>query len=144
LNFTDLRQVSFGTRIAYCLIEGEVDAEQFCHGALVKNMMSYRLPRSSVSRPYANTDKRFWVYEKTRVTRAVRIIFFLWLAISIALILTAISPRGAIIELLRRLHQPRHWQTLTFPTQLWNPWSYGAQSLVYEVPLPDARRETAC
>src|SRR5882757_6518744 len=89
-------------------------------------MMSYRLPRSSVSRPYPNTDKRFWVYEKTRVTRAVRIIFFLWLVISIALILTTISQRGAIIELLRRLHQPRHWQILTFPTQLWDPWSYGA------------------
>jgi hypothetical protein len=70
--------------------------------------------------------------------------FFLWLVISIALILTAISERRAIIELLKTASSASTPTTLTFPAQHWNAWTYAAQSLACDLPFPDARRETAC
>jgi hypothetical protein len=84
------------------------------------------LTRNWTSTTYENRDKRFRANGKTEITRTLHIIFFLWLAVSVALILTAISQRRAIIDMLRTASTPA---TLTFLAQPWNPWAYGAQTL---------------
>jgi hypothetical protein len=91
--------------------------------------MSYRMTRTSTSTPFENADKRFRANGKTEIARTLHIVFFLWLVVSVALILTAISQRRAIIELLKRASAASAPATLTFPAQPWNPWTYGAQSL---------------
>ena len=102
------------------------------------------LRRSSTSTRYENRDKRFRTNEKTKITRTLHIIFFLWLVVSVALILTAISQRRAIIDLLRTASSASTPATLIFPVQPWSPWTYSAQSSACDLPSPDARRETAC
>jgi hypothetical protein len=87
------------------------------------------LTRSWTSTTYENRDKRFRANGKTEITRTLHIIFFLWLAVSVALILTAISQRRAIIDMLRTASAASTPATLTFLAQPWNPWAYGAQSL---------------
>jgi hypothetical protein len=111
---------------------------------LIEKIMSYRLMRSSTSTTYKNRDKRFRTNGKMKITRTLHIIFFLWLVVSVALILTAISQRRALIELLRTASSASTPATLTFPAEPWNPWTYGAQSLACDLPFPDARKETAC
>jgi len=102
------------------------------------------LRRSSTSTRYENRDKRFRTNEKTKITRTLHIIFFLWLVVSVALILTAISQRRAIIDLLRTASSASTPATLTFAAPSWNPWTYGAQGLACDLPSLDRRRETAC
>jgi hypothetical protein len=143
LNFTDLGQLSFGMRIAYPLSEEKHHAEQFCHGVLIATTMSC-LTRNSTSTTYENRDKRFRANGKTTIARTLHIIFVLWLVASVALILTAISQRRAIIELLKTASAPSTSAALTFPAQPSNPWTYGAQSLACDLPFPDTRREAAC
>jgi hypothetical protein len=129
--------------IAYPLPEEKHHAEEFCHGVLIETMMSYRLTRISAGTPYWNADKRVRANGKTKIARALRIVFFLWLVVSVALILTAISQRRAIIELLKASSASTP-PTLALPAQPWNLRTYGAQSLVCGLPFPHARRETAC
>jgi hypothetical protein len=100
--------------------------------------MLRRQTQGSTSKLDANADKPFCAYGKTKVTRILRIVFFLWLVVSIALILTAISQRPATIELLRTTSSASTLATLTFSAQAWNPWTYSAQSLVWGMPFPDA------
>jgi len=107
-------------------------------------MRSSCLTRGSTSKPLANSDKRICAHEHTKVNQTLHIVFFLWLVVSVALILTAISRRRAIIELLRTALTASTPATLTFPAEPWNPWTYGVQSLVCDLPFPNARRETAC
>jgi hypothetical protein len=123
-------------RIAYPLLEEKHHAEEFCHGVLIETTMSYRLTRISVSTPYENADKRFRANGKAKIARTLRIVFFLWLIVSVALILTAISQRRAIIELLKTASAASTPATLTFPARPWNPWTYGAQSLACDLPAP--------
>jgi len=121
-------------RIAYPLSEEKHHTEELCHGMLIKVTMSCRLTRSSTSTPYENADKRFRANGKTKIARTLHIVFFLWLVVSVALILTAISQRRAIIELLKTASAASTPATLTFPAQPWNPWTYGAQSLACDLP----------
>lgn len=109
-----------------------------------EDMRFSRLTRGSTNKPLANSDKRIYSHEKARVTRTLHIVFFLWLVVSIALILTAISRRRAIIELLRTASTASTPATLTLPTEPWNSRTYGVQGLVRDLPFLDARRETAC
>jgi hypothetical protein len=81
----------------------------------MKKMMSRRPTQGSTSKPDANTDKPFRAYGKIKVMRILRIIFLLWLVVSIAVILTTISQRGATIELLRTASSASTLATLTFP-----------------------------
>jgi hypothetical protein len=76
------------------------------------------LRRSSTSTTYENRDKRFRTNEKTKITRMLHIIFFLWLVVSVALILTAISQRRAIIDLLRTASSASTPATLTLLLRL--------------------------
>jgi hypothetical protein len=111
---------------------------------LIETTMSYRLTRTSASTPYESAHKRFRANGKTEIARTLHIVFFLWVVVSVALILTAISQRDTIIELLKAASSASTPATLTFPAQPWNPWIYGAQSLACGLPSPDTRRETAC
>jgi hypothetical protein len=143
--FHRLTAAFFGRRIAHPHLSKEKHrAEGFCYGVLMERMMPCRRMRGSTSTPYENSDNWFRANGKTRVTRTLHIVFFLWLVVSIAAVLTAISQRRAIIELLRTASSASTPPTLTLPAQPWNPWTYGAQSLACDLPFPDARRETAC
>ena len=116
----------------------------FCHGVLRETTMSYRVMRISASTPYGNADKRFRANGKAKIELTLHIVFFLWLVVSVALILTAISQRRTIIELLKRGSSASTPATLTFPAQPWNPWISGSQGLACDLPSPDTRRETPC
>ena len=130
--------------IAYPLSEEKHHAEEFCPGVLIETTMSYRLTRISPSTPYDNADKRFRANGKTKIARTLHLVFFLWLVVSVALILTAISQRRAIIDLLKTASTASTPATLALPAGPWNAWTYGVQSLVCDLPFPNARRETAC
>ena len=105
-------------------------------GVRMETTMSSRLTQSSTSTSSENTDQRFRADGKKHITRTLHIVFFLWLVVSVALILTTISQRRAIIELLRTASAASTPATLTFPAQPWNPWTYGAQSLASDLPSP--------
>jgi len=109
----------------------------------MEKMMSC-LTRRSTTTTYESRDKRFRSNGKTKLTQTLHIVFFLWLVASVVLILTAISQRRAIIELLRMAWSASTPAALLLPAQPWNPWTYGAQSLVCDLPFPDTRRDTAC
>ena len=107
-------------------------------------MRSGRLARGATSKPRANIDKRVFVFGKAEVTRTMRTVFFLWLVISIALILMAFSQRRAIIDLLRTASSASTPATVTLAAPPWNPWTYGAHILARDLPFLAARRKTAC
>jgi uncharacterized membrane protein YdfJ with MMPL/SSD domain len=92
----------------------------------METVMSCRLRRSSTRTSAENTDKRFRAKWKTHITRRLRIVLFVSLVVSIALILTAISQRLAIIELLKTASAASTPAALTFPPRPWNPWTYDA------------------
>jgi hypothetical protein len=131
-------------RIAYPLSEEKHHVEEFRHGVLIETTMSYRLTRISASTPMRTLINVFAPMGKKKIAWTLHIVFFLWLVVSVALILTAISQQHAIIELLKTASAASTPAKLTFPIQPWNPWTYGPHSLVYDLPFPDARRKTAC
>jgi hypothetical protein len=94
------------------------------------------LTRSSTSTTYENADERFRANGKTKIARTLQIVFFLWLVVSVALILTAISQRRTIIELLKAASSAPTPPTPALPAQPWDLWTYGAQSLVRDLPFP--------
>jgi hypothetical protein len=106
--------------------------------------MSYRLTRISASTPYENADEHFRGNGKTKIARTLHIVFFLWLVVSVALILTAISQRRAIIELLKTGFGSLDTGNTYFSRAALESMDLRCPKFGMRFALPYTRRETAC
>ena len=70
-------------------------------------MSSSCLTRGSTSKPLANGDKRICGREHAKVNQTLHVAFFLWLVVSVALILTAIFQPRASVAVIDRTNDRR-------------------------------------